>query len=175
LAQESLPDVAGLYIGGGFPERFMDRLTANHSLLADLRGKIEAGLPVYAECGGLMVLAEQIHWQGHTAAMIGALPIAVTMGERPQGHGYMVLEGCQPDLWPGVGQRIACHEFHYSRVTRIGEGVDFAYRVVRGQGVDGRHDGLLFRHVLASYAHIHADAAPGWAEFLAGFWRQRYC
>ncbi|MEO5362844.1 MAG: cobyrinate a,c-diamide synthase [Magnetococcus sp. DMHC-8] len=171
LTDEVLPEVAGLYIGGGFPEVFMDSLSANQHLMADLRQKIAAGLPVYAECGGLMVLAEELHWHGHTAAMVGALPIAVSMGSRPQGYGYMEVEGRQPGLWPGLGQRLSCHEFHYSQVTRIGEGVDFAYRVIRGHGVDGRHDGLLFRNVFASYAHIHADGAPGWAAFLAGFWK----
>ncbi|MBF0160825.1 MAG: cobyrinate a,c-diamide synthase [Magnetococcales bacterium] len=171
LNRETVPDVAGLYIGGGFPEMFMDALAANQPLMADLRQKIAAGLPVYAECGGLMVLAEEMHWQGHTAPMIGALPIAIRMGSRPQGYGYMELEGCQAGVWPGPGRRVACHEFHYSQVTRIGAEVRFAYRVVRGHGIDGQHDGLLFRNVLASYAHIHADAAPGWARFLAGFWR----
>ncbi|MEO5339101.1 MAG: cobyrinate a,c-diamide synthase [Magnetococcus sp. MYC-9] len=172
LGHESLPEVSGLYIGGGFPEMFMDDLAANQRLMGDLRQKIAAGLPVYAECGGLMVLAEKLHWQGHTVPMVGALPIEVSMGRRPQGYGYMEVEGCREGLWPGLGQRVPCHEFHYSGVTRIGEGVTFAYRVLRGHGVDGRHDGLLFRKVFASYAHIHADGAPGWGRFLAGFWRK---
>ena len=170
LTHETLPDVTGLYVGGGFPEMFMDSLAANQRIMADIRQKVLAGLPVYAECGGLMVLAEKIHWQGRTAKMAGALPIDVEMGERPQGYGYMELEGRKQGLWPGIGQRVLCHEFHYSRVTRIGEGVDFSYRVIRGYGMDGQHDGLLFHNVLASYAHIHADGAPGWACFLAERW-----
>ncbi len=170
LTDETLPEVAGLYIGGGFPEMFMDSLAANQHLMGDMRQKIAAGLPVYAECGGLMVLAEKMHWHGHTATMVGALPIEIRMGNRPQGFGYMELEGRQPNLWPGPGIRLPAHEFHYSRVTEIGEGVDFAYRVIRGHGIDGRHDGLLFRRIFASYAHIHVDGAPGWARFLAEFW-----
>lgn len=171
LADEQLPDVSGLYIGGGFPEMFMDFLEANARMMVDIRHKVQAGLPVYAECGGLMVLSETIRWQGNTANMIGALPIDVAMGDRPQGYGYMEVEGRKPGYWPQVGQRVPCHEFHYSRVVRIGEGVDFAYRVIRGYGVDGRHDGILHRNILASYAHIHVDGAPGWAAFLSRFWR----
>ncbi|MEO5349425.1 MAG: cobyrinate a,c-diamide synthase [Magnetococcus sp. YQC-3] len=171
LTHSTLPDVAGLYIGGGFPEMFMDTLAANQSIMTDMRRKIEDGLPVYAECGGLMVLAEQMHWHGQSAPMVGALPIEVSMGDRPQGYGYMEVEGRKEGYWPGVGQRMPCHEFHYSRISRMGEGVDFAYRVLRGHGIDGQHDGLLFRNIFASYAHIHADGAPGWAAFLAGFWK----
>lgn len=171
LSQESLPDVAGLYIGGGFPEMFMDSLAANQQIMADIRQKTAAGLPVYAECGGLMVLAEKMHWDGHTASMAGALPIEVTMGQRPQGYGYVELEGCQQGIWPGVGVRVHCHEFHYSRVTQMGEGIQFAYRVIRGHGINGQQDGILFRNILASYAHVHADGAAGWAHFLAGFWK----
>lgn len=171
LSHESLPDVSGLYIGGGFPEMFMDSLATNQQMMADIRQKTAAGLPVYAECGGLMVLAEKMHWHGHTATMAGALPIEVSMGDRPQGYGYVELEGCQHGIWPGVGVRVHCHEFHYSRVTQMGEGIQFAYRLIRGHGVDGQQDGILFRNILASYAHVHADGAAGWARFLAGFWK----
>ncbi len=172
LQGDSLPDVAGLYIGGGFPEMFMDALSGKQQLFAALRQRIQDGLPVYAECGGLMVLAEQMHWEGATAAMVGALPIDIRMGKRPQGYGYMVVEGNQAGLWPGLGQRVPCHEFHYSRISRCGEGVSYAYRVVRGHGIDGQRDGLLYRNIFASYAHIHTDGAPGWANFLRRFWQR---
>jgi len=142
----------------------------------DIRHKVVAGLPVYAECGGLMVLAEKIHWQGRTAAMAGALPLEIEMGARPQGFGYMEVEGTGAIAWPGAGRRLRCHEFHYSRVVRMGTGISFAYRVRRGHGVDGTHDGLLYRRVLASYAHFHVDAGvgdgdDGWADFLIDFWQ----
>ena len=175
LNDTRLPEVDGLYIGGGFPEMFMTPLTENRALMADLRHQAEAGLPVYAECGGLMVLAERIHWQGRSAPMAGALPVEVEMGDRPQGYGYMEIEGTGNGPWPGEGRRLRCHEFHYSRVSRIGDGVAFAYRVRRGYGVDGQHDGLLYRNILASYAHFHVDAddpdgAGNWADFLVNFW-----
>lgn len=173
LEGETLPDAEGLFIGGGFPEMFMETLSANRPLLAEIRRRVENGWPVYAECGGLMVLAEQMQWQGKTAAMAGILPIDIAMFAKPQGYGFMHLEGSGELPWPGRGVSVLCHEFHYSRVVRIGEGVRFAYQVTRGFGVDGTHDGILYKNVLASYAHIHAASEPGWAPFLADFWRNR--
>ncbi|MBF0623898.1 MAG: cobyrinate a,c-diamide synthase [Magnetococcales bacterium] len=173
LADRQLPAVDGLFIGGGFPEMFMETLENNRDMLESIRRAAEAGLPIYAECGGLMVLAERLRWGAGSARMAGALPIDVTMEARPQGYGYMEIEGTGETAWPGKGERVACHEFHYSHVTRLGPGARFAYRVRRGTGLDGLHDGLLHHNILASYAHIHAAGSPGWAPFLARFWRQR--
>lgn len=170
LTATELPEADGLYIGGGFPEVFMDSLAANAGLLAQIRAAAEADMPIYAECGGLMVLAEKIHWKERSAKMIGALPIELNMEKSPVGYGYMEIEGGNECVWPGLGVKVACHEFHHSRVIRMGEGVGFAFRVRRGFGVDGQSDGLLYRNILACYAHIHAHGAPGWAEFLADFW-----
>ncbi|MEO5378978.1 MAG: hydrogenobyrinic acid a,c-diamide synthase (glutamine-hydrolyzing) [Magnetococcus sp. DMHC-6] len=172
LTDSSFPDVDGLYIGGGFPEMFMDSLAANRSLITAIRQAARNGMPIYAECGGLMYLAEKLDWQGRSSSMSGVLPIEVVMEARPQGHGYMVLEGTSQCPWPGVGRLVHCHEFHYSHVTRMGEGIEFAFRVKRGKGLGNGWDGLLFRNILASYAHIHADASPDWANFLAHFWQK---
>ncbi|MBF0626869.1 MAG: cobyrinate a,c-diamide synthase [Magnetococcales bacterium] len=174
LTDPALPEgVEGLYLGGGFPEVFMERLADNRGLLAEIRARAEAGMPIFAECGGLMMLAERITWNERSVAMIGALPIEVQVEKKPVGYGYMRIEGRESLAWPGAGVTLACHEFHHSRVTRIGEGVDFAFRVVRGHGVDGVRDGLMYRNILACYAHLHAQGAPGWADFLAGFWRAK--
>lgn len=167
-----LPDVAGLFIGGGFPEIFMEYLSSNESMRWEVRKAAEEGMPIYAECGGLMYLAESLRWQGKTLSMAGALPMDVVMESKPQGYGYMSLEGSGLLSWPPSGRRIHCHEFHYSRVARLDGSPQFAYRVTRGRGIDGHSDGLLHRHVLASYAHIHADGAPEWAPFLVEFWRR---
>lgn len=172
LQDAKLPPVDGLFIGGGFPEMFMEELAANRSLMTDIRQNVEAGMPVYAECGGLMVLAEQIEWKDRVARFSGALPIDIVMHKRPQGYGFMELEGSGESVWPHKDEQIRCHEFHYSKVVRIGEGVRFAYRVKRGFGVDGVNDGILYKNVFASYAHIHAASGKGWARFLADFWRK---
>ncbi len=172
LQESKLPQADGLFIGGGFPEMFMEELAANRSIMADIKNKVEAGLPVYAECGGLMVLAERIRWHDKSVNFAGALPIDVVMHNRPRGYGFMELEGTGELSWPGVGKQIRCHEFHYSEVVRMGEEVRFAYRVTRGYGVDGANDGILYKNVFASYAHIHAAGEKAWAGFLADFWRK---
>ncbi|MEO5333075.1 MAG: cobyrinate a,c-diamide synthase [Magnetococcus sp. YQC-5] len=170
LTDPSLPDAEGLYIGGGFPEVFMETLAANRQLLTQIRQAAESGMPIYGECGGLMVLAETIRWGQREANMIGALPMALTMEKRPVGYGYMQIESTGALPWPPQGTTVACHEFHHSRITRMDHDIRFAFRVRRGFGVDGIHDGILYRNILACYAHIHADGASGWAEFLAHFW-----
>ncbi|MBF0380707.1 MAG: hydrogenobyrinic acid a,c-diamide synthase (glutamine-hydrolyzing) [Magnetococcales bacterium] len=174
LQDAKLPDVDGLFIGGGFPEMFMEELAANSSMMSDIRLQVDRGLPVYAECGGLMVLAEQIKWKDRTARFAGAIPVDIVMNTRPQGYGFMELSSSGELPWPDVGRSVRCHEFHYSKVVRMGKGVKFAYKVNRGFGVDGQHDGILYKNVFASYAHIHAASEKGWAEFLASFWRQNW-
>ncbi|MBF0153735.1 MAG: cobyrinate a,c-diamide synthase [Magnetococcales bacterium] len=171
LEDREPPDVDGLFIGGGFPEMFMEALTTNQPMMQSLRKAATRGKPIYAECGGLMVLAETLSWGTQGVRMAGVLPIDVVMEKRPQGYGYMEIEGTGQTPWPPPGETIRCHEFHYSHITRIGKGVRYAYRVRRGTGIDGHHDGMLYRNTLASYAHIHVAGAPAWAEFLARFWR----
>ncbi|MBF0340181.1 MAG: cobyrinate a,c-diamide synthase [Magnetococcales bacterium] len=174
LAAGDLPaGLDGLYLGGGFPEVFMEAIAANRGLLERIRVEAECGMPIFAECGGLMLLSEQIHWGERRARMIGALPVDVRVEKRPVGYGYMRIEGSGEGAWPAAGIPVTCHEFHHSRVIRVGEGVGYAFRVLRGYGVDGVRDGLLYRNMLACYAHVHAQGAPGWAEFLADFWRAK--
>ncbi len=162
LNDPRLPPVHGLYVGGGFPEAFLKELEANRSLRMEIKAAVEDGLPVYAECGGLMYLARRITWQGQSGEMVGILPCDVEITARPQGHGYVGLEviGDNP-LFP-TGTILRGHEFHNSRVTRL-ESPAFAYRVTRGWGLDGRHDGLVYKNVLAAYTHLHALGTPQWA------------
>jgi len=165
LEDEHLPAVDALYIGGGFPEVFMGELEANARLRGEIRAAIEAGLPVYAECGGLMYLGRGITWGDKSGQMVGVLPIVVHMTGRPQGHGYVELtvEGNNPFFAPGLSLR--GHEFHHSRVEALGP-LSCAYRLSRGQGIGGQRDGLVYKNVLASYAHLHALGTPEWAPAL---------
>jgi cobyrinic acid a,c-diamide synthase len=169
LAERALPAVDALFIGGGFPEVFAAELAANQTLRRSIREAIEGGLPTYAECGGLMYLARSITWKGVTYPMVGALPGDVAMEPRPVGRGYVHLEETPAHPWP---QRrtgtIRAHEFHYSRLQNLAPGVRFAYRMRRGHGVDGAHDGVVHRNVLASYAHLRSVAGCEWpARFVA--------
>ncbi|CCO08386.1 cobyrinate a,c-diamide synthase [Desulforamulus hydrothermalis] len=168
-----LPDVDGLYIGGGFPEVLAAELAANRSFRQDLRQKIEQGLPVYAECGGLMYLGRRIHWEDKSFEMVGALPLEVEMVKKPQGHGYMHLEVLPGTPYFAAGQIIRGHEFHNSRVVNLDPECRFACRVLRGHGINGEYDGLCYKNVLALYNHLHAVAEPDWARNFVKLARSR--
>lgn len=172
LSDPELPHgLDGLYIGGGFPEMFMRELEANASLRAGIRDASLDGMPVYAECGGLMYLSRSLSWEGHGAEMVGALPCDVQMHAKPRGHGYMLLKAREGNGWLEPGAEVRGHEFHYSEVVDLGK-VGFAYDVLRGSGVDGEHDGILHHSVLASYTHLHSLGSPGWAPGLVEFVRR---
>ena len=157
LEDRFLPDVDALYIGGGFPEMFADELENNESLRKDIKNAVEDGMPVHAECGGLMYLSRGISWNGKTREMVGAIPCDTEMTKRLQAHGYVILQD------KNNGSEIRGHEFHYSRVRNLGN-VSFLYNVIRGKGIDGRHDGIVYKNVIASYSHIHTMGAQQWAE-----------
>lgn len=166
LNDAQLPKIHALYIGGGFPEMFMAELSANHTLRQDLREAIERGLPVYAECGGLMYLSRRIVWGERSAEMVGALPYDVEMMDRPQGHGYVIAEVTDDNPFLPKGTVLRGHEFHHSRLINIDQSLRTAYALTRGNGLGQRCDGLIYRNVLAGYMHLHAAGAPGWAEAL---------
>jgi cobyrinic acid a,c-diamide synthase len=171
LADRHLPSVDGLYLGGGFPEFFMDEIEGNVSLRRELHRAIGEGLPVWAECGGLMYLARRMHWRGRSSPMVGALPCEVEMSERPAGHGYVELEEAGEGPWPQEARRLRGHEFHHSRVTGLDEGSAFAYRTLRGNGTISGRDGLVAANCIATYTHLHHDGAPFWAEEFVSFVR----
>jgi len=175
LHAEHLPKMDGVFIGGGFPETHMEALAANASLRRELHDAIEAGLPAYAECGGLMYLARGIEWNGRRAGMVGVIPADIVMHSRPVGRGYVHLRetGRSPWSQPPVqdSQPIRAHEFHYSSVENLAPGAEFAYDVERGHGIDGRHDGIVHKNLLASYAHLRDVAGNPWARRFVDFVR----
>jgi len=166
-----LPSVDALYIGGGFPEMFMQELSANSALRVSIKGAIENDLPVYAECGGLMYLSQRIRWDEKSAEMVGALPCEVEMTGKPQGHGYVMAEvdGENPFFEPGTVLR--GHEFHNSRLVALSangskDSLSTAYHLSRGNGIGAGRDGIMYRNVLASYTHLHNGGASDWAAGL---------
>jgi cobyrinic acid a,c-diamide synthase len=175
LRDSRLPELDGLFIGGGFPERLMLELEANAALRADIRRAVQKGLPVYAECGGLMYLARSISWNGITRQMVGAIPADVVMHDKPAGRGYVRLRETGRHPWPqhaAGGSELPAHEFHYSTLENIGAGVDFGYEVLRGHGIDGRRDGIVCRNVFAAYAHLRSVGAHNWARRFVAFVRR---
>jgi cobyrinic acid a,c-diamide synthase len=175
LHAEHLPPVDGVFIGGGFPETHMDALAANASLRRELHDAIEAGLPAYAECGGLMYLARGIAWNGRAAPMVGVIPADIVVHRRPVGRGYVHLRETGRGLWPRPPQEpaapIHAHEFHYSSVENLAPDAAFAYEVERGHGIDGRHDGIVHKNLLASYAHLRDVEGNRWARRFVDFVR----
>ncbi len=176
MTDESLPDVDGLFIGGGFPERHMDALAANETLRRTINARIQSGMPVYAECGGLMYLSRSLEHAGKRAPMVGAIEADTVMHEKPRGRGYVKLRENGKAPWPlldgNEGERIVnAHEFHYSDLENCAPNMDFAYELVRGHGVDGKHDGLIVRNLLASFSHLRDVAAHAWTRRFVSFVR----
>jgi cobyrinic acid a,c-diamide synthase len=163
LADAELPDIDALYAGGGFPEVYAAALASNAPLRRSLRQRIAEGLPVWAECGGLMYLAEKLVVDGVAHEMVGTLPVVVTQEARPQGHGYVAAHVDRPNPFLPPGCAIKGHEFHYSRITAGVDAVSTVFAVDRGTGVGGGRDGIEIGNVVASYAHVHASGIPEWA------------
>lgn len=174
MNKDSLPSgLQGLYLGGGFPESFFPELEANRSLLREVRERVHDGMPLYAECGGLIWLSRSGSWRGKTYALAGILPFDIGFGERPAGHGYLKLKSAVDSQWFDNGREVRAHEFHYSSPLPGAGSCSWQFDVMRGQGVTGRYDGVLFKSLFASYAHLHAVGNPEWAArftALAGSW-----
>ena len=164
LTTKTLPKVSALYLGGGFPEVFMKELSGNESLRHQIKNEIEKGLPVYAECGGLMYLARSISWEDQQYEMAGALPLDIVMTKRPMGMGYMTLSPTGACDWLSTKGTVNCHEFHHSKAINIGADIKYAWQVTRGSGISDGKDGIVYKNVLASYAHLHHCGSPHWAE-----------
>ena len=169
LRDGRLPDIDGLFIGGGFPESCMQQLQDNVSLRQAIAAAIEAGLPVYAECGGLMYLSRSLSWQGQTCEMVGCIPGDTVMHARPQGRGYVRLAATDAHPWPGRDGEIRAHEFHYSSLDNLETPAGFAFRVLRGAGIDGSHDGYIYKNLLACYTHQRTTGSNRWSEHFLEF------
>lgn len=174
LKDSAMPDVDGLFLGGGFPETVMHELEHNSSLMLEISNFIESGGPVYAECGGLIYLSRSLTWREKKCKMAGIIPADAVMHDRPQGRGYVQLKETKHNPWPGMSEAsepevLSAHEFHYSSLEGLHEpSSNYAYEVVRGTGIDGRHDGYVYKNLLASYTHRRSTAAHPWVDrFLA--------
>jgi cobyrinic acid a,c-diamide synthase len=177
LHDPHLPEMDGLFIGGGFPELFMSELEANVTLREEIGQAIENGMPVYAECGGLMYLARSLTWHGEKHNMVGVIPGDVVMHEKPVGRGYIRLNETGANPWPAPTRpapEVRGHEFHYSSLENLDASeLKYAYEVKRGHGIDGRHDGIVYKNLLASYAHLRSLGAYNWAARFVAFVRSQ--
>ncbi len=175
LVDKQLPDnIDGLFIGGGFPEERQAELYANNSFRQSVYNAIENGLPAYAECGGLMFLCRSLIWKEQQVDMVGIIPADAKMEETPQGRGLIRYSETALMPWPTEPSStnltssdntiISAHEFHYSHLINITEPLNYAYKIHRGSGIDGQHDGIVYKNLLACYAHLQDTHQNHWAK-----------
>lgn len=154
----------GLYLGGGYPEVYAEELSRNDSFLESLREFVSSGRPVYAECGGLMYLAEDLKTlDGRLHRMASVLPLSIEMLDHQDGFGYTEVELLDDCLVGTRGARLRGHSFHYSRVTRAAE-LAWRYRTRRSLGNTEEYEGFSSGNILASYIHLSFAANPEAAE-----------
>lgn len=172
LKDAALPEIDGLYIGGGFPETQAAELAGNISFCRSLKAAAEGGLPVYAECGGLIYLGRSLTVGEKKYPMTSVLPADFILEKRPQAHGYTVLEVKRQNPFFESGAMLRGHEFHYSRIVNISELPETVFGMHRGVGIDGKADGLVYKNIIASYTHLHALGTPEWAPGLVNTARE---
>jgi len=174
LNDTALPNnIDGLFIGGGFPESNMQLLEDNVSMRTSIHDAIEAGLPTYAECGGMMYLSQSITWNDQKNAMVGIIPGDTLMHKKPQGRGYVKIQESEQFIWPALEHSAKtlhqAHEFHYSSLEGFELNNDFqaAYEMKRGHGINGDFDGIMYKNMLACYAHQrNVDSNPWVKRFI---------
>ncbi|NYB52035.1 MAG: Ni-sirohydrochlorin a,c-diamide synthase [Methanobacteriaceae archaeon] len=162
LHDEEVPDVDGIYIGGGYPEIFARQLEANQSMCKSINRFHQDERPIYAECGGLMYLTRSINQH----KMCNVFPYDSHMTQKPQALSYVIARAACDNLIIGEGETFHGHEFHYSKLDLEGGNPKFAFEILRGRGVTGSRDGLMSKNTLASYVHTHVAACPSFASRL---------
>ncbi|VAW75971.1 Protein similar to cobyrinic acid a,c-diamide synthetase clustered with dissimilatory sulfite reductase [hydrothermal vent metagenome] len=188
LQDTALPEIDGLFIGGGFPETHMQALSENTDLLTAVHLAITQGLPSYAECGGLMYLSRSLEWNDKIYKMAGVIPGETKMHLKPQGRGYVRLVANSNHPWKlssslesdqnnqqasESAELISAHEFHYSSLENIDPTIKYAYQVKRGTGIIDKQDGLIIHNLLANYSHFRNTQRNQWVlrfvEFIRNY------
>lgn len=164
LQDRELPTIDALYIGGGFPETQAAELAANETFCRSLRDAAEQGLPIYAECGGLIYLGRSLLAGDRKYPMTSVLPVDFLLETRPQAHGYTIVEVSASNPFFEKGGVLKGHEFHYSRIVNPSDIPAMVFTMRRGAGVNGTQDGIVYKNVLGTYTHLHASGTKAWAE-----------
>jgi cobyrinic acid a,c-diamide synthase len=173
LSDTKLPDIDGLFIGGGFPETQMAGLSANTALMLDIKAKLEGGLPAYAECGGLMYLCESLTWNGTRHEMVGIIPGDAVMHAKPQGRGYARFAETPDHPWGQAGQAVKAHEFHYASVENLPDGLRYGRQIKRGTGIGGQRDAIVLHNLVAGFCHLRSSATNPWVRDFVAFVRRK--
>ena len=167
LNDEELPDVDGVYIGGGYPEIFADGLESNESMRKSVLKFHNEANPIYAECGGLMYLSKSIN----NRDMCKVFNYPSRMTKNVQALSYVISEAQKDNIILKKGELFRGHEFHYSKVDIGIEKPEFAFKILRGKGIIGMEDGLMDKNTVASYVHTHVAACP---QFGLNFTKSAY-
>jgi cobyrinic acid a,c-diamide synthase len=167
ISDPGLPDVNGLYIGGGYPEIHAEALSANRSMREQISAFAADGGTIYAECGGLMYLCDSIKTlDGQHLPMAGVIPAHAVMHERLQALGYVEVDTQAVSALGPAGLRFRGHQFRYSELQPLKDRIDCAYRVVRRRDGQVMSEGYTVKNTLASYVHAHWASNPTIAERL---------
>jgi cobyrinic acid a,c-diamide synthase len=157
VAGDPVPDCDGVYLPGGYPELHVEELKTGGTL-AELGDRASDGIPVLGECGGLMAMSRSLTTaDGERGEMAGILPADVTMHDRYQALDHVELKAVDGTLTAAAGESIRGHEFHYSSAD-VDADSRFAFETVRGDGIDGEHDGLTEYDSLGTYVHVHPES-----------------
>ncbi len=164
LEDKNLPEIDALYIGGGFPETNVKDLSNNQELMKNIKNNADKGLPIYAECGGLMYLCKSLITDEGEFPMTGIFPFRLKMFKKPQAHGYVVakINGNNPFYEKGV--ELKGHEFHYSKAIEYDEIPPMSFQMIRGEGIIENLDGAVYKNTLGTYVHIHALGTEEWVK-----------
>ncbi|OGR14227.1 MAG: cobyrinic acid a,c-diamide synthase [Desulfobacterales bacterium RIFOXYA12_FULL_46_15] len=169
LKETSIPDVDAIYMGGGFPETHAAELAQNIEFKRILKRLSLKGLPIYAECGGLIFLGQCLSLEGVDYPMTGIFQIRFGLCKQPQGHGYTRIEVVHENPFFKTGEILTGHEFRYSSVLNIDyQDYEMAFRMDRGKGIVDKRDGFFKQNTFGTYTHIHALGTPSWASSLIG-------
>jgi len=157
VAGDPVPNADAVYLPGGYPELHGESLETGGTL-DELARRAADGVPVYGECGGLMALSESLTTtDGDTYEMAGVLPAEIEMQDRYQALDHVELEAQSDTVAAASGEHRRGHEFHYSAAT-LGSDASFAFDMVRGDGIDGDHDGLTEYNTVGTYCHCHGES-----------------
>ncbi len=169
FVDDKLPSADALFIGGGFPEIYVAEIANNTALLADIKQKINQGLPTYAECGGLMYLTQGIYSKGDFFHTVGAINAKTKVHKKPVGRGYAQLSPNKNHPWQLKSKIIYAHEFHYSELSDVADNLQYAYSVNRGVGIKDGKDGIILNNLLACYTHSYSTDANNWVAQFVNF------
>lgn len=164
VEDKMLPDIDALYIGGGFPESNIEAIADNHKLMHTVRKASENGMPIYAECGGLIYLTRSITIDNKKYNLCGVFAADAVMENRPQGHGYCEATADIANPYYKLGTKIKGHEFHYSKLMNCDKELVGSLKITRGTGCFDKRDGLLYKNTFAAYIHTHVLGNESWAQ-----------